>query len=132
MIDFGVFPSLSLERPSVVTSFQLYVVCMMRINRLYDENKSSWSLNELRHRMFTKTNFTGDRLPLTLHVLVLHLRRALKENFSLIHEICLLLINYNFLQFYDLFFLKHQQIDNRSWDIYVFSHTESSFYTIFE
>ena len=41
MIDFGVFPSLSLERPSVVTSFQLHVVCMMRINRLYDENKSA-------------------------------------------------------------------------------------------
>ena len=52
MIDFGVFPSLSLERPSVVTSFQLYVVCMMRIIRLYDENKSSLSLNELRQNVY--------------------------------------------------------------------------------
>ena len=41
----------------------------------------------------------------------------------------------NKLQFpliYNLLFLKHQKIDNRSWDIYVFSHTETRFYTIYE
>ena len=27
------------------------------------------------------------------------------------------------------FFLKHQKTDNRSWDIYVVSHTETCFYT---
>ena len=35
----------------------------------------------------------------------------------------------NKLKFCDLLFLKHQKIDNRSWDIYVFSHTETCFYT---
>ena len=30
------------------------------------------------------------------------------------------------------FALKHQKIDNRSWDIYVFSHTETWFYTFSE
>ena len=43
-----------------------------------------------------------------------------KENFTLVHEIWLLLINYNFLWFYDLLFLKYQKIDNCSWDICVF------------
>ena len=56
----------------------------------------------------------------------------LKENFTLIHEIWLLLINYSFLWFYDLLFLKHQKIDNRSWDTYVFSHIETRFCTISE
>ena len=60
--------------------------------------------------------------------------RILKENFTLIHEIWLLLINYNFLtlQFYDLLFLKHQKCDNRSWDIYVFSYRKTRFYAISE
>ena len=44
---------------------------------LYDENKSGSSVNELRYRMFTKTNSRGDRLPPTLDALVLHLCRAL-------------------------------------------------------
>ena len=30
------------------------------------------------------------------------------------------------------FALKHQKIDNRSWDIYVFSYTETCFYTFSE
>ena len=45
---------------------------------------------------------------------------VLKENFTLVHEIWLLLINYNFLSFYNLSFLKHQKIDKRSSDNYVF------------
>ena len=31
---------------------------------------------------------------------------------------------------FTIFFLKHQKVDNRSCDIYVFSHTETRFYTI--
>ena len=54
MIDFGEFPSISLESPSVVTSIQ-YVVCY-----LYEENKSGSSVNELQYRMFTKKNLSGD------------------------------------------------------------------------
>ena len=41
MIDFGEFPSLPLESPSVVTSVQY--VCY-----LYDDNKSGSSVNDLR------------------------------------------------------------------------------------
>ena len=52
-------------------------------------------------------------------------RDWLKENFTLIHEIWLLLTIYNFLWFYDLLFLMHQKVDNGSWDIYVFSHKET-------
>ena len=40
MIDFGEFPSLSKESPSVVTSIKY--VCY-----LYDDNKSASSVNEL-------------------------------------------------------------------------------------
>ena len=71
MIDFGQFPALSLEIPCVVTSIQC--VCY-----LYEEYKPGSSVNELRHRMFTKKNLSGagDRLPSTLDMLVLHLRRA--------------------------------------------------------
>ena len=70
MIDFGEFPSLSLETPSIVTSNQF--VCY-----LYEKNKLGSSENELRQRMFTEKFFSGDRLPSTLDALVLHLRRAL-------------------------------------------------------
>ena len=45
---------------------------------------------------------------------------VLKKNFTMIHEIWLSLINYNFPYFYDFLFLKQQKIDDRSWDIYVF------------
>ena len=62
VIDFGEFPSFSLESPSVITSIRY--VCY-----LYDD--------VLRCRMFTKKNSSRDRLPPTLDVLVLHLRRAL-------------------------------------------------------
>ena len=41
MIDFGEFPSLSLESLSVITS--VHYVCY-----LYEENKSGSSVNELR------------------------------------------------------------------------------------
>ena len=47
MVDFGEYPSLSLESSSVVTSIQY--VCY-----LYDDNKSDSSVDELRCRMFTK------------------------------------------------------------------------------
>ena len=33
----------------------------------------------------------------------------------------------NKLKFYDLLFLKHQKIGNRSWDTYMFSQTEIRF-----
>ena len=44
---------------------------------LYDENKPGSDVNELRYRIFTKENLSGDRLPPTLDALVLNLRRAL-------------------------------------------------------
>ena len=44
---------------------------------LYDENKPVSDVNELRYRIFTKENLSGDRLPPTLDALVLNLRRAL-------------------------------------------------------
>ena len=67
VIDVG---SLSLESPSIATSIQY--VCY-----LYDENKSSSSVNELRYWMFTKKNLSGDCLPPNLDALVLPLRRVL-------------------------------------------------------
>ena len=61
------------------------------------------------------------------HVTI-YMLKNLKENFTQIHEIWVLFINYNFLWFYyDLF--KYQKIDNCSWDIYIFSHTETCFCT---
>ena len=36
-----------------------------------------------------------------------------KKHLTLIHEIWLLLINYSFLWFYHLLFLKYEKIDNR-------------------
>ena len=91
-IDFGDFPSLSLESPSVVTSVQY--VCY-----LCDDNKSGSSVNELRYRMFTKKNSSRNRLPPTLHALVLHLYRAL----IFFHK-CLFNI------FSELFFFIYQKI----------------------
>ena len=44
---------------------------------LYDQNKSGSSANELRYRMFTKNNLSGDCLPSPLDASALHLRRAL-------------------------------------------------------
>ena len=58
MTDFDEFPSLSLENPTVVTSIQ-------DARYLYEENKSGAGMNELRYRMFTKKNLSGDSLPLT-------------------------------------------------------------------
>ena len=75
MIDFDEFPSLSLESPSVVTSINY--VCY-----LYEGKKSVSNVNELRYRMFTKKNLSGDCLPLALHALVLHLHRANYQTFT--------------------------------------------------
>ena len=61
MIDLGEFLSLSSESPSVVTSVQY--VCS--------------SMSELQYslpKLFTKNNWSGDRLSSTLDALVLHLR----------------------------------------------------------
>ena len=68
MIDFGEFSPLSFASPSVVTSVQ-YVI--------FIKNTPGSSVNELRHRMFTKNNLSEDHLPSTLDTLVLHLNRAL-------------------------------------------------------
>ena len=70
MINFGEFPFISLESQCVVTS--IHYVCYF-----YDENKSGSSVNELRYRMITKNNLSGDHLPPTLDALELHLHRAL-------------------------------------------------------
>ena len=70
MVNFGEYPSLSLESSSVVTSIQY--VCY-----LHDDNKSDSSVDELQCRMFTKKNSSRDHLAPTLDVLVLHLCRAL-------------------------------------------------------
>ena len=71
IIDFGEFPSRSLESMSAVTSMH-YVCC------LYEENKSVqvWMNCDIA-RMFTKNNLSGDRLPSALDALVLQQRRVL-------------------------------------------------------
>ena len=51
--------------------------CIQHVCYLYEENKSGSSVNELRYRMFTEKNLSGDRLPSTLDALVIYLRRAL-------------------------------------------------------
>ena len=61
--------SLSLFSSFAVTSTQY--VCY-----LHEEIKSGSSVNELRYRMFTEKNLSGDRLPSTLDELVLHLHRS--------------------------------------------------------
>ena len=55
---------------------------------------------------------------------------GLKENFTLIYEIWLLLINYNVLKLYDLLFLKYQKIEIVL-EISMFPHAETCFYTFF-
>ena len=71
MIDFGEFPSVSLESPSVVTWMQY--VCY-----LHEEmNQVKVWMNYDIARMFTKKNLSEDYLSLILDALVLHLRRAL-------------------------------------------------------
>ena len=52
MSDFGEFPSLFLECSSVVAAIQF--VCY-----LYQENKATSNINELRYEMFTKKNVSG-------------------------------------------------------------------------
>ena len=93
MIDFGEFPSLYLESPSVVASMEY--VCY-----LYDDNtdnKSGSSVNESQCKMFTKKNSSSGRLPPTLDALSIDLRRLLtffhqylfnifSELFNLIHQ----------------------------------------------
>ena len=69
MIEFGEFFSLSLEIPSVTSN---PCVCY-----LDEENKSVASVSELRYKMFTEKNFSGDRSPSTSDALALYLRRAL-------------------------------------------------------
>ena len=55
MRDFAEFQSLSLECSSVVAAIQF--VCS-----LYQENKATSNINELRHEIFTKRNVSEDRL----------------------------------------------------------------------
>ena len=62
MIDFGEFPSLSLENPSVVTSIQY---SCYRCS-LCDDNESGSGVNKLPCRMFTKKSSSRDRLPAAL------------------------------------------------------------------
>lgn len=69
MIEFGEFFSLSLEIPSVTSN---QYVCY-----LDEENKSVASVSELRYKMFTEKNFSGDCSPSTSDALALYLRRAL-------------------------------------------------------
>ena len=88
MIDFGEFPSLSLESPSVVTSIQY--VCY-----LYDDNKSGSSVTELRCWMLTKDNSSRNGLLPTLDALVLDLRRAL----IFFINICLIFFQNSFSSF---------------------------------
>ena len=58
MRDFGEFQSLSLECSSVVAAIQF--VCS-----LYQENKATSNINELRHETFAKKNVSEGRLPPT-------------------------------------------------------------------
>ena len=51
--------------------------CIQHVCYLYKENKSGSSVNELRYRMFTEKNLSGDRLPSTFDALVIYLRRVL-------------------------------------------------------
>ena len=70
MINFGEFPSHSLESPSVVASNQYVCYFLMRINQ-----GQVWMNYDIE--MLTKKNLSEDRLPPTLDGSVLHLRRAL-------------------------------------------------------
>ena len=72
MIDFGEFPSVSLESPSAEVTWMQYV-CY-----LHEEmNQVKVWMNYDIARMFTKKNLSEDYLSLILDTLVLHLRRAL-------------------------------------------------------
>ena len=50
---------------------------LIRLLVLHEENKSGFSVTELRYRTFTEKNLSGHRSPSTLKTLVLHLRRTL-------------------------------------------------------
>ena len=61
-----------------LTLFSLFAVTSIQYAcHLYEENKLGSSVNELRYRMFTEKNLSGDCLTSTLDVLVLHMCRAL-------------------------------------------------------
>ena len=66
MIDFG-----DLFRKSACCYFNS--MCMLSLWRKYFR----LSVNDLRYRMFTDKNLSGDRWPSTLYALVLYLRKAL-------------------------------------------------------
>ena len=63
MRDFGDIQSPPLECTSVVAAIQF--VCS-----LYQENKATSNINQLRHEIFTKEIKSGDRPSPTLDVLV--------------------------------------------------------------
>ena len=58
-----------LQARLLLLQFSMYVI--------FIKNTPDSSVNELRHRMFTKNNLSEDHLPSTLDTLVLHLNRAL-------------------------------------------------------
>ena len=76
MIEFGEFPTIYLESQSVVLFIQ-------RVCYPYEENKSGSRVSQLRYRMFTKNNLSGDRLPSTLDALVLQLRRESAQSIDI-------------------------------------------------
>ena len=64
MIDFGEYPSFSLESLSFVTSMQYVCIFTKKINQV-----QVW-MNYDIDRIFTKNNLSGDRLPSTLGALI--------------------------------------------------------------
>ena len=58
-----------LQARLLLLQFSMYVI--------FIKNTPGSSVNELRHRIFTKNNLSEDHLPSTLDTLVLHLNRAL-------------------------------------------------------
>jgi len=70
MEDFGDNPCLSLEGDSVVA-------CIRFVCSLYDRSLNDiMDINEVRYRLFTQKFSSGEKLPPTLDVLALHLKKA--------------------------------------------------------
>ena len=74
MRDFGDIQSPPLECTSVVAAIQF--VCS-----LYQENKATSNINQLRHEIFTKEIKSGDRSSPTLDVFVFYLCWANYQTF---------------------------------------------------
>ena len=69
IFEFGDSPELSLDCDAVEASIKF--VCL-----LYDSKFDGADINSLRHRLFTRKNTCGEKLPPTLDALTFHLRRA--------------------------------------------------------